>query len=628
MAFGTKYKQEIADTLGIIWTTEIQVDPDPGSITTLNGSGTPLWFEFYGSDDIFDQNIMGSKAVIGVNSSTSFAYSELFTSENLKYKVIIKQGSTVFWNGWIMANNYQEPYNCPPYPVQIVATDGLGLLSDFNFKDLAYTERQKVSVVIHDILDLVGITTFTEFVNVYESTMDQAVGDSPFDQMGIDPDLFKGDDCYKALSEILKSFNAGIRQDQGTFIIYRYDELKDTSMKGRTFTDGTTKSATTRTPLQYINRDAQASNFWDYNGGTLTIIPQLKKLYVNQNYGFKGSFLKNYNFPYDEFVYDIDHWDLAGWTKGSVLSYFQPVSMTNAQWLGARDLNGDREGALVTNRNFTTLADYYTQTVTGISSVDKLIIELEVSLISYDGSADTGTLYVEIISTDGTYTEYYYSATGAWDTTQRFIQESIDCTKDLNWKKFTYMVDELPYSGDLTVNIYSGFDPDGTPGNIMAAYKNVSIYFANDDGIVPEGIGYTVNNNINGQVIEKEILLGDGPGFDNDHLQYAGVLNVWDGSDVIPPSKSWETVTAGTGNNEADPLCELISSELGSHYVRPKQLLDIPIRERHDDEFFKLVGNLQDTSNTTGGNNRVFAPCHGTFDVKNRQWNLTMVELL
>lgn len=170
--------------------------------------------------------------------------------------VVHKEYSTK-WSGYLQVDNYQEPYNAPPFSVSLVAVDGLGLLKNFMFSELSYTTRQKMSVVIHDILDLVGITQFTEYVNLYEDTIDDDVDDSLLDQSGVDPDLFEDKTCYDALETILISLNAGIRQGKnGNFEIFRYKELTGITMYGRTFTDGTTKSATTKLPAQYIKRSA------------------------------------------------------------------------------------------------------------------------------------------------------------------------------------------------------------------------------------------------------------------------------------------------------------------------------------------------------------------------------------
>jgi len=624
MAFGTKYRCEFSDILDVDWKVDFQVDPDPGSITTLQASGEPCFIEWYGDDDIQMQNIMGSRMSLTVESLTDFAYSDLFTSNALTIKVIVYQDSNVFWNGFILPNNYQEPYDKAPFSVTINSTDGLGLLSDYKFVDLGYSARQKVSQVIYDILDLVSITTFTEYVNIFESTMGDDVDDSSLLQCGIDPDLFKEDNCYDALNEILKSFNAGIRQETGgTFEIFRFLELADATMYGRVFTSGTANSATTKTPEQVIDRPLDTSNLADMNGGTAMIIPQMKTINTNQDYGFKGSIFKNYNFPYDQFVWDTDHFDIDGWTSGDS-AYIQPISVVSSNWLGFKRGSEEVEGMNITNREDTTLTKCFYQTVIGIASTDKFTIVLDVSLLSFDGSADVGTLYVEIISTDGVDTEYYYSAIGDWDTTERYIQETLNCSKDPQWQTLTYTIDELPYSGDLTIKLFAGFDHVTSPGNIMAAYRNVCVYWSNDDGIPPEGIAYTVSNAVYGQVIDREYRIGDGYGFDNDHLQYAGALNVWSGAAIVPSSKSWHT----RGGGQTIPLIQLIGQQFGEQYERQKQLIDLPLWEKTSTTFLKLNANLQDSLNQYSAANRIFAIGRAMYDIRRREYELSLTEII
>ena len=314
MSFVTKYKLEAKDVTGTTWTAEIQKDGYTGSVINVTGMSDFLNFEYFGDDDMYTQNIMGSRCTLSVYANTDFTFSDLYSSENFEYKVIIKHDSTLFWTGWILADSHSEAYDWAPYPVHITAVDGLGLLSAFKWDDMGISSRVAVSSVLYTMLAYVKITTFHEYVNIFESTMDKGVGDSPFNQLYIHPDAFKGEDCYTALSEILKSFNAGIRQDQGVFIIYRFLELKDTSMKGRVYASGGSPTSTTRTPLQYIKRPTQDSYFWDYDGGITMMTPRIKNMIANHNYQFRDSILVNPDFPYEEFdsSYDID-----GWAKSS-----------------------------------------------------------------------------------------------------------------------------------------------------------------------------------------------------------------------------------------------------------------------------------------------------------------------
>ena len=610
MAFGTKYQCEFTDILGIDWKVEIQEDPDPGSIITLQASGNPLTIEWYGEDDVFDQNIMGSRMSLNIEAGSDFYMSTLFTSDILKYKVIVTQGSTPFWYGYILANDYQEPYDQAPFTVTISATDGLGLLKEFKFEDLSYTTRQITSVVIHDMLDLVDIDTFTEYVNVHESTMDSGVGDSTFDQSGIDPDLFHDSTCYDAFDAILKSFNAGIKQDQGAFIIYRFKELADTTMYGRTYTDGTTKSATTKTPAQYTDRTAQASNFWDHEGGTLTMIPQVKTLNCNQDYGFRKSILKDYNFEWIKW----DGTDFESWTRSTGLTVK----------LAAYVNKGSDTGVFMYDQD--DLEDNISQGVTGMkTSTDPFVIQIKSG--GYSSTGQAAIIYADVyLDVDGGSASWYYYKEGAWEgPTATFGNiEKISLTTDtygsagITYDEGIYTVTGIPDDGDLYIRLYVASDV-----NVNAAFEHAKLYFTPSEGTAIEGVGYVVANTY-GRIIDKEFILGDGYGFTHDYLQYMGAYNVWDSTDPVSTSKSWHT----RGATENVPLIQLISEELGGQYSRPKQLIDLPLREMHDDEFLSLTGNIQDVLNQTGGNNRKFAISNGTFNVKDREWELVLTELI
>lgn len=612
MAFGTKYQCEFTDLLGIDWKIEIQEDPDPGSFATLQASGNPLSIEWYGQDDIFEQNIMGSVMNLNIEADDDFTYSDLFTSDIFEYKVIVSHGATPFWYGYILADNYQEPYDKAPFTLTISANDGLGLLKEFAFKDLAYSERQITSVVIHDILDLAGITEFTEYINLYESTMDDDVDDSLFDQSGIDPDLFLEMNCYEALEAILKSLNAGIKQDQGEFIIYRFKEVKDATMYGRKFIAGVNDSDTTKTPAQYINRLTQSSNFHDYEGGSMMLIPQAKTLNCNLDYGVRESILLNYDFPYGEYVIgtlSFNHWANSAGTHIHPAAEVDPGSDIGIVFM-------DTESALDHNIE---------QTLSVTETADKFVLQFNVGCIG--GSNNTHYFYALIYTNDGAGNYYHFNGS-SWvgpetfgDLAEFLVQASSASSSNISFETCTFITAGIPDTGTLVVILYATISPTS---NIAGVIENARLYFTPSDGVAMKGIGYTVTNT-SGQTIDKEFLIGDGYGFTNDHLQYKGALNVWSGSAPLSTSLSWHTRGGATENK---PLIEVISNELGVQYSRPKQLIDIPLREMHDDEFLSLTGNLQDVLNQTGGNNRIFAISNGIFNVRDREWNLTLTEIL
>ena len=618
MAYATKYRLEVADILGIVWKVDIQTDGFVGDITALKGSGSPIEIEYYGDDDIFNQFILGSKATIEVICETDYVYSELFTSNNLEYKVLIYHGTTLYWTGYILVNDYHEPYACPPYPIKITATDGLGLLKDFRFDSLGYTGREKSAQIIYDILGKVNITSFTEYVNVFGSTMTKTVNTSPFDQFGIDTDLFYTNSCYEALEQILSLFNAGIRQDQGVFTIYRFRELRHTTMYGRTFTSATAKSSVTKTPAQLINRSSSSS--FEEVGGSRSQIAQVKTLYLNYDMGYKESCLEKFDFNSTDFVFSGGVWSISPWTNGLGPAIFPLSSEIPAE---------DKGVYLYGNSGLITLSGL-SQTIQRVKSQTyKLSLNLEFRLNS---ATDHTAPAIDFMLSISNSTETKYWTGSGWSDDSAHV--TLAYFPDLNagwteWQNVTKVISDIPIDGDLTLSLSPA--KSGT-SNVNVAYRNVKLSMPTSSGVSNLGIGYTVSASTHGQEIERNYVLGDG--FTsirttlNQLINYKGIINGYTGALVVDPGTVWSTYVAGATNNEAVPIIELTGGELGGQYERPKDLLDLDLYETSANTHLTVIGNIQDALNQFNGSNRLFGISRGRYDVKYRKWSLTLCEIL
>ena len=294
-------------------------------ISNIIATGEPLTIEMLNNgDDWATAPIHGSKARIGVYSISDFQWLVLSDYGNMTYRVSIYYGNsfTLYWRGFIYSDGYEEGYDMPPYPVDILANDGLGLLKNKPFKytttvedDTYYNFRQTEAYIISAILAKIGITTWKEFINVYESTMANGVGDSPLTQTCIDVDIFKDLNCYEVLEKILTKYNAVICQDRGVMMIFRPEEMAQGTVYGRTFTSATAFTSTSITPEQWIDRKTGQSSFIVPEGGTLSLKTPLKKITINQDYGSKKSWLDNYDFleeTYHPDTYLFDFWDRSG----------------------------------------------------------------------------------------------------------------------------------------------------------------------------------------------------------------------------------------------------------------------------------------------------------------------------
>lgn len=618
MAYATKYRLEIADIHGIIWKVDIQKDSYVGEIISLTGSGNPIEIEFYGDDDIFNQNILGSKATIEIVCNTDYVYSELFTSNNLEYKVLIYHGDSLYWIGYLLVNNYNEPYTCPPYYLKLTATDGLGLLKDFRFDGLGYTGREQASKIIYDILRKVNITSFTEYVNLFGVTMTKTVNTSPFDQMGIDTDLFYTDTCYEALEKILFLFNAGIRQDQGIFTIYRFRELRHTTMYGRTFTSATAKSSVTKTPAQLINRSGSSS--FEEVGGNRSQIAQIKTLYLNYDLGYKESCLEKFDFNSTDFVFSGGVWSISPWANGLGPAIFPLSSEIPAE---------DKGVYLYGNSGLFTLSGL-SQTIQRVKSQSyKLSLNLEFRLNS---ATDHTAPAIDFMLSISNATETKYWTGSGWSDDSAHV--TLAYFPDLNagwteWQNVTKVISNIPIDGDLTLSLSPA--KSGT-SNVNVAYRNVKLSMPSSSGVSDLGIGYTVTASTHGQEIERNYVLGDGYStlveVENQLINYQGIINGYVNSVISNPGTAWNTLTAGSVDGQADPIIELIGGELGGQYERPKDLIDLDIYETSANEHLTVIGNLQDTLNQFNGTNRIFGISRGTLDVKYRKWSLTLCEIL
>jgi len=571
------------------WKIDILQDGFAGVASEMQMSGSPLTIEWPStSDDLHEQNIRGSVASIGVFAETDFQYQDLFTSENLEYKVNIYNDTTLFWTGWITANTWQEPYSCIPYPITISATDGLGILKDFEFTDLTMTRRTG-SKLIYDILSTIGFTAFTEYINVYDTLMDVDVDDSPLDQAEFYTWVFEDMNKHEALEELLKTFNAGIIQSWGEMIVYRYLELGDATMYGRKFTDATTKTAVTYDPLQYINRTTETSNFLDPGRGTLNVIPKISKFTILQDYGDRESVLQNHTFYYKDFPAVAN--TLDGWERYDSCR-FEPLYNTE----------GEDNGVLIDETDTpisvpSPLADkrYIYQTIAGsLSGTDTIHVKFDYGFINSQLTAQTATMFMEVGASS--YNSGVISAPTGWS----------------GWT--TIEGEQAAAAGDIVVKLYAGRNADQY---IKTAFRNVEITYMTAYNQYYDTVEYEVVNADYGQLKELEYLLGDGPStIENTALQHNGSITVGGVG-----TSSWDT----RGGSENDTLVELIGGQIGGQFERTKHLLDISLYEMEDSNL-KIFGRFEDVLNQYNGNNRKFAVVRANYDVKNRLWDLTLNE--
>lgn len=579
-----RYRIEFSDLQKVEWRISIE-DPDfTGNYTLLKATGNPLNISYDNeSDDVFDP-MRPSRATFEVYSETNFALLDLYSVEDMHYPVNIYCNESLFWSGYVETQNYEEVYEPVPYAVSITATDGLSILENILFADsIAYDAGKETityyngheleSAIILDILAEIGHTEFKEYVNIYEDNMLSTASDSPFDQIKIDRDVFKDFYCYEVLSEILKKYNAIIRQKDGVFCIVRPAELLDTTVYGRWFTGNTTKTAITLNPDQFLKRKNThpSARRIQLPGGRLMIVPPAKKVSSVFDYGYKESWLDNHNF-------ETALWD------GYDFAYWDRKAETLITHIGKR-VPGELNGAYLYEKNtYPTLTHYISQSFaieSILSTTDVFHIELDFMTVNGESSEQSNASF---------YIKVKNNSTGHWLKESNDLQcewvtsnQVITITQETapvgfsSWTSWKRTLTGLPASGAYTFYIYSSdFGSD-----VHFGVKNVRFYVTSDEIIVkrrkhkgpfaklarwilrtPEYTfkyvdnievtedEYVVHNAINGINIDYDYRLGDvvDGSIDNIIEQCAGALCVVKRTDTYRVDTITLTGSTGTCN--------------------------------------------------------------------------------
>lgn len=566
MAWGEKYKCEVADNLGLVWTVKIYEDGYASTVTELKkATGQPLTFNFLGnSDDIYDP-IQEIEIQLRVYSSTNFALADLYATENMHFRMVITTpyggGDVTRFDGYIDCGDYQEPYEEPPYEVTITAISGLRFLKEIKFDDdgTPYNGRMLVHEIILNILAKIGFTKFIEYINLYEESMADDVDDSPLDQLRIDVDLFRNMYCYDVLAEIIKSFGAVIMQVGDYHKIYRPVELKNATVYGRAFQSPTSKAGVSLTPQRYIDRSTNASYLIQVPGGVKMIIPPASKITIHQDYGNKESWIDNYELrmqTYDPIAGTFENWVAgAGWSKITIPGEIQGAVIQNSS-------TAPPTSAVKLSQSFGTYI---------VAASDVLVFSFDYLTANYTGSIISAVTASIMIKSDSTskYLTVADEEEYEWSNTEAFIELTLDVEVGKSGlTTFSRKLTSIPTAGSYTITLW-GFN---TASACYILYTNLK-FFATNDNIstvtvrrtflpipeadsflkkivnaiwkkkkwveekmyndLPEVVQYdwVKENAINGSELEFDVLLGDvtklgdgGVAIDNIVEQFSGAL--------------------------------------------------------------------------------------------------------
>ena len=168
-------------------------------------------------------NILGTSLEIFAECRVDGEFAQLYTSSADEFLVEVYRNQVLQWSGFVSPELYSEPDIAPPYDVQIIATDGLGELKNYDFVQGARPRSflgHLNAMLAHTSLDL-GVDVVSE-LEYYD---DGWAGNTSMMSIVTDMSHRESEDCYEVLQSMLASVNAVITQQAGRWVVLRESDL-------------------------------------------------------------------------------------------------------------------------------------------------------------------------------------------------------------------------------------------------------------------------------------------------------------------------------------------------------------------------------------------------------------------
>lgn len=230
--------------------------------------------------------ILGTSLEIFAECRVDGEFAELYTSDAYEYKVEVYKRQVLQWTGFVSPELYAEPDIAPPYDVQIIATDGLGELKNYDFA--AYDRLKSYQAYIELMLEHTGLALAVEVVSdlqYYDEGWSDANG---LESIVADLSHKAGENCYDVLQAMLTSVNACITQQDGSWTVIRESDLYSWRDTVGSVEFGSMNSC----------------DWWPVGNLNADVIPAKKYLSLTSENHYKPSVLQNSAMASDE-----------GWTK-------------------------------------------------------------------------------------------------------------------------------------------------------------------------------------------------------------------------------------------------------------------------------------------------------------------------
>jgi hypothetical protein len=225
--YGLKYTIPFRDIDNLANVVEIYQDGYTGSVTELIATDAPAVHKYEREDnEDLTSSIMSATLSVSFYSTDVTDFRSFYSESDRSFLVQHKFQNNIIFKGYLLNDITGEPFQDPPYPVMLTATDGLAQLKEIALVGPA--EDQDLFTVMRNQLNVLDLSLNIEVCNdLYEglvmdntkSIFAQSAGENLMLQKGTFDELELN--AFDFLLEICKTFGWVLFQGNNKWVIQR-----------------------------------------------------------------------------------------------------------------------------------------------------------------------------------------------------------------------------------------------------------------------------------------------------------------------------------------------------------------------------------------------------------------------
>ena len=309
-------------------------------------------FPFFASKLTFDMLVTTNDASV---------FSHLFTGDENRYQVKLlgtiggTEVQQLMWQGFLLAEQFEEPFVHSNFFVSFVATEGVALLKQKTLSETYYTDNKNIIEILHACLALTGLSQPIYFA----PPLQNAGFNLDFANLIADTSSYALENkatAYDVLFYVLKSSGCRLFSYNGTWYVIGLNRFKDDVISATSYDVLTDQGVLPDGEAVVINRSFLRNYF--RKGAVINLLPPLQKSTINWSHNNQESLVPTDLVTHDPANLDTDTTDRTPkyWliTTDASLTISVFVSFTNSfpPFTPVLPLDGDYFGALKIREDF------------------------------------------------------------------------------------------------------------------------------------------------------------------------------------------------------------------------------------------------------------------------------------